>query len=66
MFRIFRYPDDDGPMIHVANLDNLNAVLDWFTQRQAQDPDGHQHIVTHGGRVIGVEAGDNGRLVMIH
>jgi hypothetical protein len=66
MFRIFRYPGDDGPMVLVIDLDNLNSVLDWFAQRQTQDPDGHQHIVTDGGRVIGVEAGDNGRLVMIH
>ena len=40
--------------------------LNWFAQRQTRDPDGLQHLVTHGGRVIGVEAGDNGRLVMIH
>jgi len=66
MFRIFRYSDDDGPMVHVVDLDNLNDVLNWFAQRQTLDPDGRQHIVTHGGRVIGVEAGDNGRLVMIH
>ena len=66
MFRIIRYSDNNGPLVHVADLDNLNAVLNWFTQRQARDPDGQQHIVTHSGRVIGVEAGDNGRLVIIH
>ena len=66
MFRIFRYLGDAFPMVHVMDLDNLNSVLDWFVQRQSQDPDGQQHIVTHDGRVIGVEAGDNGRLVMIH
>jgi hypothetical protein len=65
MFRIFRF-EDGGPMVLVVDLDNLDDVLKWFAQRQTQDPDGRQHIVTHCGRVIGVEAGDNGRLVMIH
>jgi hypothetical protein len=64
MYKLFRYPDDEGPCIHIANFQTAEEVLACWNARPV-DPDGQQHFLTENGKVIAVEASKSRKLVFI-
>jgi hypothetical protein len=64
MYKLFRYPDDEGPCIRVATFQTAEDVLAWWKARPIH-PDGQQHFLKENGKVIAVEAPKSRKLVFI-
>ena len=64
VYKLFRYPDEEGPCIPVATLQTAEEVLAWWKNRSV-DPEGQQHFLTENGRVIAVESPRSRMLIFI-